>query len=183
MNTILFLTNNQNALALADWLRDQGENAIISGDRIDKGFIDKRGIEFIVSFNYRSIIIDEVIRALPRRVINLHIGYLPFNRGASPNLWSFIEQTPSGVTIHEVDRGIDTGDILLQEKIAFDYKKETLASAYAKSLDLIQSLFKSRWSELKNLSINAVKQTGGGGGGRITARQRVSRSNPRSITT
>ena len=33
------------------------------------------------------------------KIINLHISFLPFNRGYYPNLWSHQEGTPSGVTI------------------------------------------------------------------------------------
>ncbi|MCL0081308.1 hypothetical protein M1N64_03665 [Peptococcaceae bacterium] len=44
------------------------------------------------------------------RAINLHISFLPWNRGADPNFWSFIENAPVGVSIHYLDEGIDTGD-------------------------------------------------------------------------
>jgi len=51
------------------------------------------------------------------RVINTHPSYLPFNRGKYPYYWSIVEGTPFGVTIHLVERGIDTGPILWQEEI------------------------------------------------------------------
>ena len=38
----------------------------------------------------------------------MHISYLPFNRGAHPNYWSFKDNSPKGVTIHFIDNGIDT---------------------------------------------------------------------------
>ncbi len=44
------------------------------------------------------------------------MGYLPFNRGAHPNFWSFMEKTPSGVTMHEINSGIDKGKIIVQKK-------------------------------------------------------------------
>ena len=53
---------------------------------------------------------------LPDRVVNLHIAYLPYNRGADPNLWSVLEDTPAGVSIHYVDEGVDTGDIIAQRR-------------------------------------------------------------------
>ena len=51
--------------------------------------------------------------------------------GQDPNLWSFIEDTPKGVTIHEIDEGIDTGDIIFQKEIVLN-SNETLASSYEK---------------------------------------------------
>ena len=51
------------------------------------------------------------------------MSYLPYNRGAHPNFWSFVNNTVKGVTIHEIDQGIDTGKIILQKSIKFDLKK------------------------------------------------------------
>jgi methionyl-tRNA formyltransferase len=45
------------------------------------------------------------------------LSYLPFNRGAHPNFWSFIEKTQAGVSIHKINKGIDTGNIILRKKI------------------------------------------------------------------
>jgi methionyl-tRNA formyltransferase len=108
---------------------------------------------------YRIIIKPEIINLLPHKIINLHISYLPYNRGASPNIWSFIENTPCGITIHEIDNGIDTGDILIQEQINYDYTKETLETAYKKSNEKIQELFCKNWKRLKNNEIIPQKQT------------------------
>lgn len=46
--------------------------------------------------------------------MNLHISYLPWNKGADPNFWSCIDGTPAGVTLHHIDAGVDTGDIIAQ---------------------------------------------------------------------
>ena len=60
------------------------------------------------------------------RAINLHISYLPWNRGADPNLWSAVGM-PKGVTIHYINDGFDTGDILFQKAILFvEYFKNVL---------------------------------------------------------
>ena len=50
------------------------------------------------------------------------MSYLPFNRGAHPNFWSFVDNTPSGVSIVEIDKGIDTGPVIYKKKIKFDLK-------------------------------------------------------------
>ena len=49
---------------------------------------------------------------------------MPYNRGSHPNFWSFVENTPAGVTIHEVDEGVDTGKIINQKQIVFDLNHE-----------------------------------------------------------
>ena len=125
-------------------------------------YIKNNNVNFIISYNYRIIIKPDIIDLLPHRIINLHTSYLPYNRGASPNIWSFIENTPCGVTIHEIDSGIDTGNIIIQEEINYDYSKETLESTYIKSNEIIQELFKKYWLKIKNNEIIPQKQTGKG---------------------
>ena len=162
---ILFLTSrkgtlsNQIAHSLFDWLKNvRCESVMPFEDKITTEFINERGINFIISYNYTFIIQPEVLHLLPNRVINLHISYLPYNRGANPNIWSFIENTPAGVTIHEVDNGIDSGDILLQELIEFDYDKETLDTSFVKSHERIQDLFCKNWDRIRNGEIKPQKQ-------------------------
>ena len=71
--------------------------------------------DYIISFGYKHIINKQIIDSFQTNIINLHISYLPFNKGYHPNFWSFKDNTPKGVTIHLIDEGIDTGDILIQK--------------------------------------------------------------------
>ena len=75
--------------------------------------------DLIISFGYKYIIPNEIIVA-SCPIVNLHISYLPFNRGSHPNFWSHFDDTPSGVTIHLIDEGIDTGPYLFQKRV-FQY--------------------------------------------------------------
>jgi methionyl-tRNA formyltransferase len=159
---ILFLTNNEISLSLYNWLKDKGENVILYEEKINHLYIEQNNIDFIISYNYKTIIRPELIKLLPHKIINLHISYLPYNRGAYPNIWSFIENTPCGVTIHEIDDGIDTGNILVQEEIKYDFKVETLASSYQKSNEKMQSLFIENWDNIKNNKIKPKNQIGNG---------------------
>jgi methionyl-tRNA formyltransferase len=120
--------------------------------------IVKEEPEFIISFGYRYIIPEQVIKAFPNKIINVHISALPWNRGADPNFWSFYDDTPKGVTIHYVDKGIDTGPIIAQELIVFD-DDMTLRQTY-------EILVKTGWRLLyENLegivkgTIKSIKQT------------------------
>ena len=87
--------------------------------RINEKYLADNNIEMIISYGYRHIIKKSIIEYVKGNIINLHISYLPWNRGADPNLWSFLENSPKGVTIHYIDEGIDTGDIITQKKIRF----------------------------------------------------------------
>ena len=112
---------------------------------IDVPFLKESQIDFVVSFGYRHIIKYDVLNYLRDRIINMHISYLPWNRGADPNLWSFLEDTPKGVTIHFMDEGIDTGDIIAQKELFFDCDHATLATTYAQLQAEMISLFRETW--------------------------------------
>lgn len=111
-------------------LQQKGYSITEHSGPVDKSFLNNNSINFAVSYRYRYIINWDVIDFWDGKIINLHISYLPWNRGADPNLWSFLEDTPKGVSIHYVDPGIDTGDLITQKQIFFDESRHTLASTY-----------------------------------------------------
>jgi len=76
--------------------------------------------DLIISFGFRKIINERILKKLKKPIFNIHLSYLPFNRGAHPNFWSFINETASGVSIHEIDKGIDTGSVVVRKKINFN---------------------------------------------------------------
>lgn len=138
---ILFLTNNCNAYVLADWLEEIGENVIRSEERVDMEYLKEIKPDLIVSYNYLSIIRQEIITYMKGNIINLHISYLPFNKGKFPNVWSILDHTPKGVTIHYIDEKLDTGDIIAQKQLDIP-NSVTLQDSYDQLQEEIQALFK-----------------------------------------
>ena len=107
----------------------------------------------IVSFGFREIIAENIINKLKKPIFNIHLSYLPFNRGAYPNFWSFIENTPSGVSIHEIDSGIDTGNIIFRKKIDFNIKLNkfsTFDKTYNYLFSEAEGLFKKNFNKIYN---------------------------------
>lgn len=158
---ILFLTNNAISEPLIAWLRER-EELIVHQDKLTESDIARFAPELIVSYSYRHILKRAVLDTMPGRFINLHISLLPFNRGADPNAWSYLDGTPKGVTIHQIDEGIDTGPILLQQAVRIDEARETLASSYSRLHDAMAGLFMANWRELRAGSVQAQPQTGDG---------------------
>lgn len=160
---ILFLSNNSNTRSLINWLKNTDEEeVIIRNEKISKKDITEINPDFLISYNYKFIIKKEVLELLPNRVINLHISLLPYNKGSNPNIWSFLEDTPKGVTIHLVDEGLDTGNILVQKELLIDENRETLRSSYELLHREIQTLFIENWENIKNGEIVSKPQTHGG---------------------
>ncbi|MCL4695581.1 MAG: methionyl-tRNA formyltransferase [Burkholderiaceae bacterium] len=74
-----------------------------------------------VSMSYNQIFRAPLIAAAPKGLINCHAGALPFYRGRNILNWALINGAKQfGVTVHHVDQGIDTGDIILQRHAAID---------------------------------------------------------------
>ena len=67
--------------------------------------------------------------------INVHTSLLPKYRGAAPIQWAIINgEKKSGVTIMQMDAGLDTGDILMQEELELD-PKETAETLFDSAQD------------------------------------------------
>ncbi|MCI9229531.1 MAG: pseudaminic acid synthase [Lachnospiraceae bacterium] len=159
---ILFVTNNGNTEDLYRWLSEREPKVYRIENKLTPEAMEQMAPSFIISFNYRHMIPEEVLRRMPGRVINLHTSLLPYNRGSSPNFFSFLCDTPKGVTIHLVDRGLDTGDILCQREISFDEEKETFASSYDRLLLEVKELFRENWEKIKRGDVVPRRQEGEG---------------------
>jgi len=160
---ILFLTNNEITNSLYDWL--SGKKDVIGlklKHPLTIDILKALSPDFVISYNYKHIIKEDVLKVLDNKIINLHISYLPYNKGAHPILWSVVEGTLSGVTIHIIDKGIDTGKILVQKIVELDKENDTLQSAYQKLHKEIQQLFIENWDKIKNGGIKPYKQIGQG---------------------
>ena len=104
---------------------------------------------------------QDFIDATQSKILNLHIAYLPWNRGADPNIWSHLENTPKGVTIHQIDSGIDTGPILAQKEIKLS-DSLTLRESYDLLNREIQNLFWDLWPQVEDFFKNRRAQLGAG---------------------
>ena len=175
---VLFLTNNDNTQDLYEWLKSREEKVYKIQNKITLEMIQQLEPSFIVSFNYKHLISKEILEAMPGRVINLHTSYLPYNRGSSPNFFSFLEDTPKGVTIHLMDEKLDTGDILCQKELFFDETKETFASSYDTLIREMKELFKENWDGIKAGTLEPKRQEGEGTYHRMRELEEIRESHP-----
>ena len=137
---ILGLYNNDLALELFQKLTELGHEVVLWKERLDPEWCKKERFDLALSYTYRYIITEDVIDSLDGNVVNLHNSFLPWNRGADPNLWSIAEKTPRGVTLHYVNAGLDKGDVIAQ-KLVNDTDEETLESSYMNLHKAAISLF------------------------------------------
>ena len=105
--------------------------------------------DWVVSYGHRYVIKPEIVRIMGNRIINIHIGYLPWGRGADPNFWSWHDDTPKGVTIHQMDEGIDTGPLLVRMESSPD-KRGTLKTTYEQLHREAIFLFGQYWHRIRD---------------------------------
>lgn len=97
--------------------------------------------DLFVSMSFNQILRKPIIEAAPLGFINCHAGELPFYRGRNPLNWALInDEKHFGVTAHYIDEGIDTGDIIFQEKVKIseqDDYRTLLEKAFVKCSEVL----------------------------------------------
>lgn len=89
-------------------------------------------VDLVVLAGYMRIIGPTLLRAYVNRILNIHPSLLPYFPGRSSIKDAFeANEKQTGVTVHIVDEGVDTGPIIAQEKVAI-LPEDTLDSLEAK---------------------------------------------------
>jgi methionyl-tRNA formyltransferase len=115
------------------------------------------GVELGISIYFGYILRRPLLTAFRRGCVNLHPALLPYNRGSFPNVWSIVENTPAGATLHEVDEGIDTGDILAQREVPVE-PVDTGETLYHRLERACFELFVDSWEPLLEHRLVPVPQ-------------------------
>lgn len=103
-----------------------------------------------VSMSYDQILRRPIIQSAPLGFINCHAGKLPHYRGRNVINWAIINNEQEiGLTIHYVDEGIDTGDIILQRVLPIHWE-----DTYGTVLQKVQEAFPNLLAEAVRLIEN-----------------------------
>jgi len=155
---VLFLGYTQEQTSLIDELVNAKCEVWHTQEKIET----TEGFDLVISYGYRHILKKPIIESSKAPIINLHISYLPWNRGAHPSFWCFFDNTPSGVSIHLIDEGVDTGPILFQRYVNFDRNQFTFSQAYKILIHEIESLFKENLGQIIDGDYKPMAQRGKG---------------------
>ncbi|NOX80528.1 MAG: methionyl-tRNA formyltransferase, partial [Deltaproteobacteria bacterium] len=114
--------------------------------------------DLIVVAAYGKILPGRLLRLPPLGTINVHGSLLPKYRGAAPIQWALINgEQETGITIMQVDEGMDTGDILLQASRPIK-DDDTAGSLFAALAELGGETLMNAISQLKKGQLPAVRQ-------------------------
>jgi len=95
-------------------------------------YLNEHNVEFIVLAGYMRLIGHNLLSAFQGRIVNIHPSLLPAFPGKDAIGQALAAKVPtSGVTIHFVDEGMDTGPIIDQKAVTLD-EQETIESLQEK---------------------------------------------------
>jgi folate-dependent phosphoribosylglycinamide formyltransferase PurN len=103
------------------WARRNNIKIMISANVNEKQTVEQIRAahpDLIVSVSMNQIVKKEILDLPQKRGINVHCAPLPRYGGMSPYVWALANnEDHSAATIHYMDEGFDTGDIIVQEKV------------------------------------------------------------------
>jgi len=132
-----------------EWAKENIPTEYILVDEIENA-------DIVISVLYDTIITAKTMKN--KKCYNFHPGILPEYRGAGAYSWTLInEDKKSGITLHLIDEGIDTGDIIEIREFIIS-KNDTAHSLNERGNDLIFKMFKDWFKDLLEENYTAVPQ-------------------------
>jgi phosphoribosylglycinamide formyltransferase-1 len=101
-------------------------------DRELADWLQLRGVDLVVLAGYMHLLTPGFLERFPERIVNVHPSLLPEFPGASAlddALAAGVETT--GVTVHYVDEGLDTGAVIRQEPVSVEPRATLLERIHA----------------------------------------------------
>jgi phosphoribosylglycinamide formyltransferase 1 len=90
-------------------------------DLVMATWLEEHGVELVVLAGYMHLLTEPFLRRFPERIVNVHPSLLPSFPGAHAIRDALAAGAdPTGVTVHYVDEGLDTGPVLAQERVALE---------------------------------------------------------------
>lgn len=114
--------------------------------------------DFLIVVAYGQILKHKILEIPKYKSLNIHASILPKYRGAAPINWAIIEgERETGISIMDMDEGLDTGDILLVEKTIINENDDYL-TLHDRLADIGSKLIAKAIDDITNNRIEPVKQ-------------------------
>jgi methionyl-tRNA formyltransferase len=136
-------------LKCVEWAKDNTPDGFELVDDIDN-------FDIFISIKYDKVLNPNYFGK--RKFYNFHSGILPQYRGVASNSWVLINgDDKTGVTLHLIDDGIDTGDVIEVRSFLID-ETDTAETLFCKGENVIFKMFKDWYHDLLNENYVVVKQ-------------------------
>ena len=157
-NVAIIITDNPSAFVIQRAAKENIDCKVIK----PKIFVDKAAygteilnalteykVEFIALAGYMRLVGNILLQPFPKKIVNIHPSLLPKYKGLNAVQQALNNNDKElGVTIHYVDAGMDTGEIIAQEKITIEDLNEPLESIMAKVHNIEHELYVETLREL-----------------------------------
>lgn len=144
---ILLCSGAPRSTRVRDFLRTRCDRLLETAGAVDLATLRADKIDWIVSHGYGPIFREPVLPAYAGKIVNIHNTYLPWGRGIMGNVWSYFDDTPKGVSLHFIDAGIDTGEIIARQLLDLP-QDATLQSSWDLLMTALEDLFIARWDSI-----------------------------------
>jgi methionyl-tRNA formyltransferase len=146
----VFLGMNDAGEKVYSWLNDRDDinvRALLT-EKEQLSLIKNIEPDIVISSGFEHKVPEEIIEVPENGIVNLHPSFLPYNRGSHPNVWSIIEDTPAGVSIHYMVEEIDEGPIIDRKEVRVE-PSDTAGDLYNRLQREMFELFKDNWTDIK----------------------------------
>ncbi|WP_458207730.1 methionyl-tRNA formyltransferase [Haladaptatus sp. NG-SE-30] len=156
---VVFLGTNNVGRRVYDWLCNR-ESVVVRAmltEADQLSLIADLNPDVVVAVGFRHIVPSEILEIPEQGCLNLHPGLLPETRGFNPNVWSIVEGHPAGATLHYMDDGVDTGDVIARKCVETRFD-DTGRDLYERLEEACFELFIETWPDVETGSVQAVPQ-------------------------
>ena len=150
MSKVFIATSRQIGEKCIEWAQDNTPDEFKLCDSIEEA-------DIIISVLYEKLFAPDVLKN--KKCFNFHPGILPEYRGSGAFSWVIMnEEKKCGITLHLIDKGIDSGDIIEIQEFPVE-SSDTAYSLFKRGEVIIYEMFKNWFGDILKGNFKAVKQS------------------------
>jgi methionyl-tRNA formyltransferase len=156
---VVFLGTNNYGREIYDWLcdRDGVDVRALLTEVSQLDLVSTIDPDVVVAAGFTHIVPPDVLAVPDEGCLNVHPGILPDTRGFNPNVWSIVDDHPAGATVHYMDEGVDTGDIVATREVETSFA-DTGKDVYRRVERVCVDLFRAVWPDVEAGTVEGVTQ-------------------------
>jgi len=149
MKKVCILTSREIGKKCIEWAKENLPSGFVLVNQPEES-------DIVISVLYENLLTSHILQKA--QCYNFHPGILPEYRGAGAFSWGLINKSKkSGITLHLIDEGIDTGDIIEIREFIIS-PQDTAYTLYNKGQALIYKMFTNWFEDLLNNNYTATAQ-------------------------
>lgn len=156
---LIFLGINDIGERIYEWLQSRDDASVIAllTHKDQLNLVEDVEPDLLISAGFRHIIPESILDIPRLGAVNVHKSYLPYNRGANPNVWSIVEDNPAGVSVHYMTAAVDAGPIIDRRQVPV-WPDDSGRDLYDR-LEIEQmKQFKAVWPDIRDGTAETIHQ-------------------------